>query len=597
MAEVGLLLPCLSAVSKTLTGNSPHAASIHILDNDSLLNIFYLYRPVLILDEHEDEVDESVHLAGGRTWVSEQWWYRLAHVCQRWRDLILRSASYLGLSLVCTYGTPVADMLAHSPHLPLIIDYFVHSPPLPLDYSGDDDDVSHITEEEEKGIIFALKQRDRVCRVRLRVPIPKLQNLVKVIDEEYPILEYLILSPLTDEGITFVLSERLQAPRLIHLMLFSFALPKGYRLLTTAAGLVTLWLFMCDPSAYFQPIVLLRLISFMPQLETLKIDFQHAEEDAESSEEDVESADEDVESADEDVESADEDVESADEDVESADEDVESADEDVESADEDVESADEDVESADEDVESADEDVESAEEDVENQLTQTLITLPNLRWFDFCGSVPYLQPLVCDIIAPRLEKLKIFFQPRLVFFVTGLSDFMITTENLRFDSAEFVFSREVVHAGFYLRAKAGTGIYAISIRIYCARAFFSQVASITQIFFNVGQRFSAVERLILEDKENGWLFKSKIGDQRKDWHKLLRSFSNVKTLHIDDGLVETLSHCLRLEDGEYPPELLSELQELSYSGSVDANGEALTPFIDARQSAGRPVNLVHDPNS
>ncbi len=446
-------------------------------------------------------------------------------------------------------------MLAHSPHLPLIIDYFVHSPPLPLDYSGDDDDVSHITEEEEKGIIFALKQRDRVCRVRLRVPIPKLQNLVKVIDEEYPILEYLILSPLTDEGITFVLSERLQAPRLIHLMLFSFALPKGYRLLTTAAGLVTLWLFMCDPSAYFQPIVLLRLISFMPQLETLKIDFQHAEEDAESSEEDVESADEDVESADEDVESADE------------------------------------------DVESADEDVESAEEDVENQLTQTLITLPNLRWFDFCGSVPYLQPLVCDIIAPRLEKLKIFFQPRLVFFVTGLSDFMITTENLRFDSAEFVFSREVVHAGFYLRAKAGTGIYAISIRIYCARAFFSQVASITQIFFNVGQRFSAVERLILEDKENGWLFKSKIGDQRKDWHKLLRSFSNVKTLHIDDGLVETLSHCLRLEDGEYPPELLSELQELSYSGSVDANGEALTPFIDARQSAGRPVNLVHDPNS
>jgi hypothetical protein len=535
VAEVRLLLPCLSAVSKTLTGNSPHAASIHILDNDSLLNIFYLYRPVLILDEHEDEIDESVHLAGGKTWVSEQWWYRLAHVCQRWRDLILRSASYLGLSLVCTYGTPVANMLAHSPRLPLIIDYFVHSPPLPLDYSGDDDDISHISEEEEKGIIFALKQRDRVCRVRLRVSVPKLQNLIKVIDEEYPILEYLILSPLTDEGLTFVLSERLQAPRLIHLMLFGFALPKGYRLLMTAAGLVTLWLFMCDPSAYFQPIVLLRLISSMPQLETLKIDFQHAEEDAESSEE--------------------------------------------------------------EDVESADEDVERAEEDVESQLTQTLITLPNLRWFDFCGSVPYLRPLVCDIIAPRLEKLKIFFQPRLVFFVTGLSDFMNTTENLRFDSAEFVFSREVVHAGFYLRAKAGTGIYAISIRIYCARPFFSQVASITQIFFRVGQMFSGVEHLILEDKENGWLFKSKIGVQRKDWHELLRSFSNVKTLHIDDGLVETLSHCLRLKDGEYPLELLSELQELSYSGSIDANGEALTPFIDARQSAGRPVNLVHDPNS
>ncbi|KAI0276410.1 hypothetical protein BGY98DRAFT_986246, partial [Russula aff. rugulosa BPL654] len=48
-------------------------------------------------------------------WVEERWWYRLAHVCQRWRNLILGSATYLGLCLVCTYGTPVADMLAHSP--------------------------------------------------------------------------------------------------------------------------------------------------------------------------------------------------------------------------------------------------------------------------------------------------------------------------------------------------------------------------------------------------------------------------------------------------------------------------------------------------
>ena len=29
-------------------GNRPHTTSIHILDNDSLLNIFYLYRPFLL---------------------------------------------------------------------------------------------------------------------------------------------------------------------------------------------------------------------------------------------------------------------------------------------------------------------------------------------------------------------------------------------------------------------------------------------------------------------------------------------------------------------------------------------------------------------
>ena len=50
------------------------------------------------------------------------------------------------------------------------------------------------------------------------------------------------------------------------------------------------------------------------------------------------------------------------------------------------------------------------------------------------------------------------------------------------------------------------------------------------------------------------------------------------------------SLCLRVEDGELPLELLPELQELTYSGSGDT-GDAFTLFIDARQSAGRPVSL------
>jgi hypothetical protein len=57
------------------------------------------------------------------SWDLGRWWYRLAHVCQRWRNLILGSASYLGLSLVCTNGAPVENMLAHSPPLPLTVDY------------------------------------------------------------------------------------------------------------------------------------------------------------------------------------------------------------------------------------------------------------------------------------------------------------------------------------------------------------------------------------------------------------------------------------------------------------------------------------------
>ena len=139
--------------------NSPRTAPIHILDDDSLLHVFYLYRPFL----WGEDGDEDARLVGGNErWVRSRWWYELAHVCQRWRNVILGSASYLGVSLVCTFGTPVADMLAHSPPLPLVIDY-----------PGEDRDIT-----EDEGAILALKHRDRVRHVRLFISVTSLQKLI-----------------------------------------------------------------------------------------------------------------------------------------------------------------------------------------------------------------------------------------------------------------------------------------------------------------------------------------------------------------------------------------------------------------------------------
>ncbi|KAF8468600.1 hypothetical protein DFH94DRAFT_816366 [Russula ochroleuca] len=209
--------------------------------------------------EEDEEFGERL-IGGLGGWVRGRWWYTLAHVCQRWRNVILGSASYLGVSLVCTEGTPVADMLAHSPPLPLVIDYR---------------NVDHgITADDEEGAILALRQRDRVRRVRFEMPATNLQELIVAIDEEYPILEYLVIVRLT-EGDSMILTfpETLQVPHLRHLMLFGFTLPIGSRLLTTAVGLVTLCLVMDHPSTYFHPNTLLRWLSSMPQLETLAIIF------------------------------------------------------------------------------------------------------------------------------------------------------------------------------------------------------------------------------------------------------------------------------------------------------------------------------------
>jgi len=127
----------------------PRSTPIHNLDDDSLLNIFSLCRPIFF-DNHEYGNIEW-------NWGHEHWWYKLVKVCRRWRYLIISSALHLRFYLLCTLGTPVADMLAYSPPFPLFINL--------------NTEIYHPTAEDEEGILLALQHRDRVRRIRLQVPI------------------------------------------------------------------------------------------------------------------------------------------------------------------------------------------------------------------------------------------------------------------------------------------------------------------------------------------------------------------------------------------------------------------------------------------
>ena len=462
--------------------------SIHILDDCSLRNIFYLYRPGIF----DGVDDDDMLLAGGLEWDRERWWYKLTQVCRRWRNVIYGSATYLGLCLVCTFGTPVKDMLAHSPSFQLIIDYDNES----FENFG-------ITAEDEDGIIHALGQRDRV---RLWLPIPNMQKLIPAMDGEYPVLEYLIMSYVTpwDETPDFVLPETLQAPSLRHLMPWYIGLPIGSRLLTTATGLVTLALVVSQPATDFQPNTLLQWISFMPRLETLSIIAYYVAPD----------------------------------------------------------------------------------DHVEGQLMHApIITLPNLRWFDFRGSIPYMEAVVRGITTPCLEKLNLRFLSFNRPSVPCLRQLINTAGGLRFDSAKIMFSRNEVYSNVYPPEE--TEMYALSMNFVDSRLD-QQVSCMAQILIlnSLDQVFSTVEQLTLNKEEHD---RSSEVDPTQ-WRRLLSLFSNVKTLRVDYGLVKELSRCLRLDDGELSVDLLPELQELTYNA-----GDEFTSFINARQNAGRPVSLVRIP--
>jgi hypothetical protein len=218
----------------------------------------------------------------------------------------------------------------------------------------------------------------------------------------------------------------------------------------------------------------------------------------------------------------------------------------------------------------------------------TPIILPNLRSFVFRGVSAYIEALIHRIATPNLERLDIELFHQLTFSIPRLLQFVSRTENLRFDSAKFQFFRERVDVKIYLREEATT--YALSIRVDCWHLDW-QISSVAQITNGLSQVFSAVKYLTLDHEEHSRSFREYNEVDLIEWRQLFRSFSNAKSLRVEDGLVEGVSRCLQLDDGEHPLELLPELQNVTYSVKTNA-GHTFTPFIDARKSAGRHVTQV-----
>jgi hypothetical protein len=133
-------------------------------------------------------------------------------------------------------------------------------------------------------------------------------------------------------------------------------------------------------------------------------------------------------------------------------------------------------------------------------------------------------------------------------------------------------------------------LYPFCLQIMC-RHLDWQVSSAAQILTSLQPLLSAVERLKLSHEEHSQSSEWHNEVDRTQWRQLLRPFSNLKTLHVQNELVERIAHSLQTDDGEPPLELLPNLKELRYSGGDDAR-DAFTPLIDERQAAGHPVNLT-----
>jgi hypothetical protein len=165
----------------------------------------------------------------------------------------------LDLHLSCTHGVPVADMLAHSPPLPLTIDLQETYREMPA--------------EDENSTKLALRERDRVHRIALDLPASSLRRLMAAMDGPFPVLDRLLISSGMNDENDLPGAFQAQHLRLLKLRGTSFQI----RLLsTTTASLVTLALEDIPPPAYFPPGHLLTPLSHMPNLKELVIGFRNA---------------------------------------------------------------------------------------------------------------------------------------------------------------------------------------------------------------------------------------------------------------------------------------------------------------------------------
>ena len=212
-----------------------------------------------------DELPDVALLEIFEFYVHEAWegaWYKLAHVCQKWRNLVFESPARLDLRLYCKAGTPVMKTLDAWPSLPIVlnIDGFMHT-------NLDMDD-----------IVAALKHNDRICQANFSsISSLQLEKVLAEMRRPFPALTDLTLTP-EDETApvdvdSFLGGPALAPPHLQTLKLCRIPFPGLPKLLLSTTELVSLQLSNIPHSGYISPEELANGLSALTLLENLGIGF------------------------------------------------------------------------------------------------------------------------------------------------------------------------------------------------------------------------------------------------------------------------------------------------------------------------------------
>ena len=198
------------------------STKIHCLPNEVLLEIFDSFRQTFQREHRYEKI-----------WNSSKGWFKLAHVCREWRQVVVTSPSRLHVRLLITvFRSGRSNAIRRLPPLPIVIDH-------KRGWVGRE---RSFTVKLQQRLISGLAYPDRVCAIAFDLPgetwDPK-PKVLAAVSQTFPALERLELYCPRTFGPTPPPFLTGQAPHLRHLT-FLGGVTDFYRILPYTASLVDL---------------------------------------------------------------------------------------------------------------------------------------------------------------------------------------------------------------------------------------------------------------------------------------------------------------------------------------------------------------------
>ena len=221
--------------------------TIDDIPDEVLLEIFDFYRKYLTDDQS--------------LWNKKYKWFKLIHVCRRWRHIVFASFTRLDLCLFVRNRNPGNIKTIFSPRLPPL--------PIVIDYNYRFSGASRTGTKELGRMLAALKRCDRVRGITFSALPPDFYKLTKATKCPFPILEDLQLCNMgcgmdLELSVTFLKGS---APNLRRLILDRISLTSISSLLSSATMLTELCLTTYTPFSTESLLAPLQSMHFLRRFE------------------------------------------------------------------------------------------------------------------------------------------------------------------------------------------------------------------------------------------------------------------------------------------------------------------------------------------